>query len=123
MKVYFIGAGPGSADLITVRGAKILGRVAVVLYAGSLVSREMLVHCRTDAQIVNTAKLSLDEQEARYTRARDLDLDVARLHSGDPSIYGATAEQMRHEGGRDSPKLHLDSIKRQLDRDAPEYRQ
>ena len=95
MKVYFIGAGPGSADLITVRGAKILGRVAVVLYAGSLVSKEMLVHCRADAQIINTAKISLDEQEAHYTRARDLDLDVARLHSGDPSIYGATAEQMR----------------------------
>jgi precorrin-4/cobalt-precorrin-4 C11-methyltransferase len=95
MKVYFIGAGPGSADLITVRGANILGRVAVVLYAGSLVSKEMLVHCRTDAQIINTAKLSLDEQEAQYARARDHGLDVARLHSGDPSIYGATAEQMR----------------------------
>ena len=63
MKVYFIGAGPGSADLITVRGANILGSVAVVLYAGSLVSKEMLVYCRTDAQIINTAKLSLDEQE------------------------------------------------------------
>jgi precorrin-4/cobalt-precorrin-4 C11-methyltransferase len=95
MKVYFIGAGPGSADLITVRGAKILGRVPMVLYAGSLVSKEMLVHCRPDAQILNTAKLSLDEQEAQYARARDNDLDVARLHSGDPSIYGATAEQMR----------------------------
>ena len=95
MKVYFIGAGPGSADLITLRGARILGQVAVVLYAGSLVSREMLVHCRADAQIINTAKLSLNEQEAHYAYARDHDLDVARLHSGDPSIYGATAEQMR----------------------------
>jgi precorrin-4/cobalt-precorrin-4 C11-methyltransferase len=95
MKVYFIGAGPGSADLITVRGAKILGRVAVVLYAGSLVSKEMLVHCRADARIINTAKLSLNDQEAHYADARDHDLDVARLHSGDPSIYGATAEQMR----------------------------
>ena len=95
MKVYFIGAGPGSADLITVRGAKILGRVAMVLYAGSLVGRDMLAHCRADAQIINTAKLSLDEQEAHYAQARDHDLDVARLHSGDPSIYGAIAEQMR----------------------------
>jgi precorrin-4/cobalt-precorrin-4 C11-methyltransferase len=95
MKVYFIGAGPGSADLITLRGAKILGRVAVVLYAGSLVSREMLVHCRADAQIINTAKLSLNEQEVHYAHARDHGLDVARVHSGDPSIYGATAEQMR----------------------------
>ena len=95
MKVYFIGAGPGTADLITVRGAKILGRVPVVLYAGSLVSKEMLVHCRADARIIDTAKLSLNDQETHYAYARDHDLDVARLHSGDPSIYGAIAEQMR----------------------------
>ena len=95
MKVYFIGAGPGAADLITVRGAKILGRVAMVLYAGSLVSKEILVHCRADAQVINTAKLSLEDQETHYAYARDHNLDVARLHSGDPSIYGATAEQMR----------------------------
>jgi precorrin-4/cobalt-precorrin-4 C11-methyltransferase len=99
MKVYFIGAGPGSADLITVRGANILSRVSVVLYAGSLVSKEMLVHCRADALIINTAKLSLHEQETHYANARDRDLDVARLHSGDPSIYGATAEQMRRLEG------------------------
>jgi len=95
MKVYFIGAGPGAADLITVRGAKILGRAGMVLYAGSLVSKEILVHCRTEARIINTAKLSLDDQETHYAYARDQNLDVARLHSGDPSIYGATAEQMR----------------------------
>src|ERR1700674_5794243 len=95
MKVYFIGAGPGTADLITVRGAKILGRVSMVLYAGSLVSKEMLVHCRADARIIDTAKLSLNDQETHYAYARDHDLDVARLHSGDPSIYGAIAEQMR----------------------------
>jgi precorrin-4/cobalt-precorrin-4 C11-methyltransferase len=95
MKVYFIGAGPGVADLITVRGARILGRVAVVLYAGSLVSKKMLVHCRAGARIINTAKLSLDDQETHYAYARDHELDVARLHSGDPSIYGAIAEQMR----------------------------
>ena len=95
MKVYFIGAGPGAADLITVRGAKILGRVPVVLYAGSLVSKEMLVHCRAYARLIDTAKLSLNDQETHYAYARDHDLDVGRLHSGDPSIYGATAEQMR----------------------------
>ena len=95
MRVYFIGAGPGAADLITIRGAKILGRVPVVLYAGSLVSKEMLVHCRADARIIDTAKLSLNEQETHYAYARDRDMDVARLHSGDPSIYGAIAEQMR----------------------------
>jgi len=94
MKVYFIGAGPGAADLITLRGAQILGRVGMVLYAGSLVSKEMLVHCRADATIINTAHLNLDEQEAHYIDAQKKAVDVARLHSGDPSIYGATAEQM-----------------------------
>jgi precorrin-4/cobalt-precorrin-4 C11-methyltransferase len=94
MKVYFIGAGPGAADLITLRGAQILGRVAVVLYAGSLVSKETLVHCRADATIINTANLNLEEQEAHYIDAQEKGVDVARLHSGDPSIYGATAEQM-----------------------------
>lgn len=95
MKVYFIGAGPGAADLITLRGAQILGRVPMVLYAGSLVSRDMLVHCRADGELIDTAKLSLDEQEAHYLRAFEKGWDVARLHSGDPAIYGATAEQMR----------------------------
>lgn len=95
MKVYFVGAGPGAADLITVRGAQILARVRMVLYAGSLVSREMLTHCRVDAEVIDTARLNLDEQEGHYIRARERDWDVVRLHSGDPSIYGATAEQMR----------------------------
>src|SRR5262245_31384066 len=94
MKVYFIGAGPGAGDLITLRGAQILGRAGVVLYAGSLVSKEMLVHCRPDATIINTAHLDLEEQEALYVDAQERGIDVARLHSGDPSIYGATAEQM-----------------------------
>jgi precorrin-4/cobalt-precorrin-4 C11-methyltransferase len=95
MKIYFIGAGPGAADLITLRGAQILSRAVVVLYAGSLVSKEMLVHCRADARIVNTAHLNLEEQEAQYIDAQKKGVDVARLHSGDPSLYGATAEQMR----------------------------
>jgi len=95
MKVYFIGAGPGASDLITVRGAELLKKAPLVLYAGSLVSKDVLTYCRPDAEIFDTAKLSLDEQEAQYRRARDLDWDVARLHSGDPAIYGATAEQMR----------------------------
>ena len=95
MKVYFVGAGPGAADLITVRGAQILARVPMVLYAGSLVSREMLTHCRADVEIIDTAKLNLDEQERHYLRARERAWDVVRLHSGDPAIYGATAEQMR----------------------------
>jgi precorrin-4/cobalt-precorrin-4 C11-methyltransferase len=95
MKAYFIGAGPGAPDLITLRGAQILARTPMVLYAGSLVSRKMLTHCRSDAEIIDSAKLNLDEQEGCYIRARENGWDVARLHSGDPAIYGATAEQMR----------------------------
>lgn len=95
MKVYFIGAGPGAYDLITVRGANILRRVPVVLYAGSLVPPEVLRHCHTNAQLVNTADLNLDEQVVFYRQARNNEHDVARLHSGDPAIYGAVAEQMR----------------------------
>ena len=94
MKVSFIGAGPGASDLITLRGANILGRVRMVLYAGSLVPLGMLQHCH-DAELIDTAKLNLDEQEACYRRAQVAGCDVARLHSGDPAIYGATAEQMR----------------------------
>lgn len=95
MKVYFIGAGPGASDLITLRGANILGRVNMVLYAGSLVPTDMLQHCRPDAELIDTAKLDLEQQEACYRRAQTAGCDVARLHSGDPAIYGATAEQMR----------------------------
>ena len=95
MKVYFIGAGPGAADLITIRGAEILSRAQLVMYAGSLVSEAMLSHCRANPLIVNTAKLNLDEQVEYYLQAKERGWDVARLHSGDPSIYGAMAEQMR----------------------------
>lgn len=95
MKVYFIGAGPGASDLITLRGANILGRVSMVLYAGSLVPTDMLQHCRAGAELIDTATLDLEQQEACYRRAQEADCDVARLHSGDPAIYGATAEQMR----------------------------
>lgn len=95
MKVYFIGAGPGAADLITLRGSRLLGAAPMVLYAGSLVPAEMLSHCRPDAEIHDTAELNLDQQEALYHRAQAEGKDVARLHSGDPAIYGATNEQMR----------------------------
>ena len=96
MKVYFIGAGPGAADLITVRGADLLQKADLVLYAGSLVSEEILKYCRTDAVFVNTAGLHLDQQLEWYRRAQEADWLVARVHSGDPAIYGATAEQMQH---------------------------
>jgi precorrin-4/cobalt-precorrin-4 C11-methyltransferase len=93
--VHFIGAGPGAADLITVRGLRLIERCPVCLYAGSLVPRELLAATPPDARIVDTAPLTLDEIIADLAAAHARGLDVARLHSGDPSLYGAVAEQMR----------------------------
>jgi precorrin-4/cobalt-precorrin-4 C11-methyltransferase len=95
MTVHFIGAGPGAADLITVRGRDLIGRCPVCLYAGSIVPRELLAHCPPGARIVDTAPLSLDEIEAEFIAAHSKNLDVARLHSGDLSLYSALAEQLR----------------------------
>jgi precorrin-4/cobalt-precorrin-4 C11-methyltransferase len=95
MTVHFIGAGPGAADLITVRGRDLIARCPVCLYAGSLVPRELLAYCPAGARIVDTAPLSLDEIEAEFVAAQANGIDVARLHSGDLSIYSALAEQVR----------------------------
>ena len=95
MKVHFIGAGPGAADLITVRGAKLIGECPVCLYAGSIVSPELLQYCPEGARIVDTAPMSLDEIEAEYLNAAANGQDVARLHSGDISVWSAVAEQIR----------------------------
>jgi precorrin-4/cobalt-precorrin-4 C11-methyltransferase len=95
MMVHFIGAGPGAADLITVRGRDLIGRCPVCLYAGSIVPTELLKFCPPGARIVDTAPLSLDEIEAEFVSAHAAGLDVARLHSGDLSIYSALAEQLR----------------------------
>ncbi|WP_413805533.1 precorrin-4 C(11)-methyltransferase [Streptomyces sp. OE57] len=95
MTVYFIGAGPGAADLITVRGARTLSRCQVCLYAGSLVPRELLAECPPDARLVDTAQLDLDQITAELVAAHEAGHDVARLHSGDPSVFSAVAEQMR----------------------------
>ncbi|MBQ0851354.1 MULTISPECIES: precorrin-4 C(11)-methyltransferase [Streptomyces] len=95
MTVYFIGAGPGAADLITVRGARTLAACHVCLYAGSLVPRELLAECPPDARLIDTARLDLDEIIAETVRAHEEGHDVARLHSGDPSVFSAMAEQMR----------------------------
>ena len=95
MKVHFIGAGPGAADLITVRGARLIGECPVCLYAGSIVSPELLAYCPDGARIVDTAPMSLDEIEAEYLHAAASGLDVARLHSGDLSVWSAVAEQIR----------------------------
>jgi precorrin-4/cobalt-precorrin-4 C11-methyltransferase len=95
MTIHFIGAGPGAADLITVRGRDLLARCPVCLYAGSIVPPEMLGWCGPDTRLVDTAPLSLDEIEAEYVRAHAAGQDVARLHSGDLSVWSAVAEQMR----------------------------
>lgn len=95
MTVHFIGSGPGAADLITVRGRDLLARCPVCLYAGSIVPKEMLDWCGPKARLVDTAPMSLDEIETEYVRAHDAGEDVARLHSGDLSIWSAVAEQMR----------------------------
>ncbi|MFE4591807.1 precorrin-4 C(11)-methyltransferase [Streptomyces laurentii] len=95
MTVHFIGAGPGAADLITVRGARILAKSDVCLYAGSLVPRELLAECPPDARLVDTARMDLDQIVAEMAAAHAAGRDVARLHSGDPSVFSAMAEQMR----------------------------
>jgi precorrin-4/cobalt-precorrin-4 C11-methyltransferase len=103
MTVHFIGAGPGAADLLTLRGRDILASCPVCLYAGSIIPREMLVHCPPDARLVDTAPMSLDEIEAECVAAHAAGLDVARLHSGDLSIYSAIAEQKRRLEARGIP--------------------
>ena len=95
MTVHFIGAGPGAADLITLRGRDLLARCPVCLYAGSTVAPELLAHCAPGARLVDTAPLSLDAIEAEYSAAHAAGLDVARLHSGDLAVYSALAEQLR----------------------------
>jgi len=95
MTVYFIGAGPGAADLITVRGHRLLSRCPVCLYAGSIMPEDLLALCPPDARVIDTGPLTLDQIITELADAHAAGLDVARLHSGDPSIYSALAEQCR----------------------------
>jgi precorrin-4/cobalt-precorrin-4 C11-methyltransferase len=95
MIVHFIGAGPGAADLITVRGLKLIQSCPVCLYAGSLVPEAIVKATPKNARVVDTAPLHLDEIIAEIEAAHAQGFDVARVHSGDPSLYGAIAEQMR----------------------------
>jgi precorrin-4/cobalt-precorrin-4 C11-methyltransferase len=95
VSVHFIGAGPGAADLITVRGRDLLARCPVCLYAGSIVAPDLLAYCPPGARLIDTAPLDLDRIEQEYVRAHDAGQDVARLHSGDLSVYSAVAEQIR----------------------------
>jgi precorrin-4/cobalt-precorrin-4 C11-methyltransferase len=95
MTVYFIGAGPGAADLLTLRGHRLIARCPVCLYAGSLVPAEVVAGAPPGATVHNTATMHLDEIIGHMTAAHAAGQDVARVHSGDPSLYGAIAEQIR----------------------------
>ena len=95
MTVWFIGAGPGAPDLLTIRGRNVIAHCPVCLYAGSLVPAEVIAHAPADAHVVDTASLTLDEIIAEMVQAHRKGVDVARVHSGDPSLYGAIGEQMR----------------------------
>jgi precorrin-4/cobalt-precorrin-4 C11-methyltransferase len=103
MTVHFIGAGPGAPDLITVRGRDLIARCPVCLYAGSLVPKALLDHCPPGARIVDTAPMSLEEIVAECRRATDAGHDVARLHSGDLSVWSAMGEQRRRLAAENIP--------------------
>lgn len=103
MTVHFIGAGPGAADLITLRGRDLIAASPVCLYAGSLVPEALLSHCPPGAKIINTAPMSLDEIIAEFASAHAAGHDVARLHSGDLSIWSAMGEQLRRLRALDIP--------------------
>jgi precorrin-4/cobalt-precorrin-4 C11-methyltransferase len=95
VRVYIIGAGPGDPKLLTIRGAELIARCPVVLYTGSLVPPEVIAHARQDAKVLDSSGMTLDQIIEVVAAARDRDEDVARVHTGDPLIFGSTAEQMR----------------------------
>lgn len=95
MTVYFIGAGPGDPELLTLKAAKRIAVCPVCLYAGSLVPPEVVAHAPAGARVKDTASMTLDQTHAEILAAHSRDKDVARVHSGDPSLYGAIAEQIR----------------------------
>jgi len=103
MTVHFIGAGPGAADLLTLRGRDLIAASPVCLYAGSLVPEAILAHCPPGARIVNTAPMSLDDIIGEMAVAHDAGCDVARLHSGDLSVWSAMGEQLRRLRGLGIP--------------------
>ncbi|MCR4690109.1 MAG: precorrin-4 C(11)-methyltransferase [Lachnospiraceae bacterium] len=92
--VHFVGAGPGACDLITVRGMELLKRADVIIYAGSLVNPELLSYAKQSAEIYNSAVMTLEEVFAVMEKSRDENKEVVRIHTGEPSIYGAVREQM-----------------------------
>ena len=94
MTIHFIGAGPGAADLLTLRGRDLLRRCPICMYAGSIVPPEMLAHCPADARLIDSAPLDLDAIEGVFVSADESGQDVARLHSGDLAVFSALAEQL-----------------------------
>jgi len=103
MTVYFVGAGPGAADLITVRGRDLLGRCGVCLYPGSMTPTDLLAYCPPGAELVDTAGLSLEQIIEKLVEAHKTGHEVVRLCSGDPSLYSAVAEQVRRLDAADVP--------------------
>ena len=95
MTVWFIGAGPGDPDLLTIRGRDVIARCSVCLYAGSLVPKDVVAYAPGDALVLDTAPMTLDEIIRHIDDAHAAGHDVARVHSGDPSLYGAIGEQIR----------------------------
>ena len=92
--IYFIGAGPGASDLITVRGARLLSEADVIIYAGSLVNPELLEYAKDGSEVYNSASMTLEEVTSLMISAEHMEKKTVRLHTGDPSIYGAIREQM-----------------------------
>ena len=95
MTVYFIGAGPGDPELLTLKAQRVIGECPVCLYAGSLVPPQVVECAPEDAKVMDTAAMTLDDTHAEIKAAHARGEDVARVHSGDPSLYGAIAEQIR----------------------------
>lgn len=113
MKVYFVGAGPGDPELLTLKAARIIGECPVCLYAGSLVPEAVVACAPADARVMDTAPMTLDETHAEILKARDAGQNVARVHSGDPSLYGAIAEQIR--------RLNADGVEFEIIPGVPAY--
>ena len=107
MTVYFVGAGPGDPELLTLKAARIIGQCPVCLFAGSLVPVEVVDCAPNGARVLDTAPMTLDETHAEILSAHAMGQDVARVHSGDPSLYGAIAEQIR--------RLRADGIEYEAD--------
>lgn len=113
MTVYFIGAGPGDPELLTLKAARLIGECPVCLYAGSLVPEQVVAIAPKDARVLDTAPMTLDETHAEIVAAHEKGQHVARVHSGDPSLYGAIAEQIR--------RLRQDNIDYQIIPGVPAY--